>query len=65
MVADDVKVAVVDEGVVAVVEAELDVVHPRLHEDVDHGEVDVAGVGEGQVAHVKSLSGGGRHLLLE
>ena len=43
--------------IVFVVEAELNVVHPRLHEDVDHGEVDVAGVGEGQVAHGKSLSG--------
>ena len=65
VVADDVEVAVVDEGVVAVVKTELDVVHPSLHEDVDHGEVHVAGVGKGQVAHVKGLSEGGRHLQLE
>ena len=45
MVADDVQVAVVDEGVFSVVEAELDVVNPRSHEDVDHGEADVAWVG--------------------
>ena len=55
MVADDVKVAVVDEGLVAQVEDELDVVHLRLHEDVDHREVDVARVGEGHLANVKSF----------
>ena len=54
MVADDVEVAVVDEGLVAGVEDELDVVHLRLHEHVDHGEVHVARVGE---RHLTNMEG--------
>ena len=55
MVADDVEVAVVDEGLVAGVEDELDVVHLRLHEHVDHGEVDVARVGERHLTNMEGL----------
>ena len=54
MVANDVEVAVVDEGLVAGVEDELDVVHLRLHEHVDHGEVHVARVGE---RHLTNMEG--------
>ena len=55
VVADDVKVAVVDQGLVARVEDELNVVHLRLHEDVDHREVDITRVGERHLANVKSF----------
>ena len=55
MVADDVEVAVVDERLVAGVEDELDVVHLRLHEHVDHGEVHVARVGERHLTNMESF----------
>ena len=55
MVANDVEVAVVDERPVAGVEDELDVVHLRLHEHVDHGEVDVARVGERHLTNMEGL----------
>ena len=55
MVADDVEVAVVDERLVAGVEDELDVVHLRLHEHVDHGEVDVSRVGERHLTNMEGL----------
>ena len=42
MVADDVEVAVVDERVVASIQAELDVVHSGGHEHIEHGAVDAA-----------------------
>ena len=55
MVANDVEVAVVDERLVAGVEDELDVVHLRLHEHVDHGEVHVARVGERHLTNMEGL----------
>ena len=59
MVADDVEVAIVDERLVAGVEDELDVVHLRLHEHVDHGEVHVARVRE---RHLTNMEGFPRNM---
>ena len=73
MVADDVEVAVVDQGseaasrecrgsrscykdvVPITLQTELHILPPVVHEDVDHGHVDIAGVGELEVANVESL----------
>ena len=55
MVADDVKVPVVDEGPV-VLKAEHDVVTTVVHEVVDHGEVNIARVGELQVTNMEGQS---------
>ena len=72
MVADDVEVAVVDQGseaeahitlscykdtlVPVTLQTELHILPPVVHEDVDHGHVDIAGVGELEVANMESLS---------
>ena len=45
VVTDDVKVAIVDQGPV-VLETELHVLPAIIHEDIDHGEVDVTRVGK-------------------
>ena len=55
VVTDDVKVAVIYEGPV-VLKAEGDVIPAVVHEVVDHGEVDVAGVGELQVTDMEGTS---------
>ena len=55
VVTDDVKVPVVDEGPV-VLKAEHDVVTTVVHEVVDHGEVNIARVGELQVTNMEGQS---------
>ena len=71
VVADDVEVAVVDKGSEAeahitlscykdtllpiTLQTELHILPPVVHEDVDHGHVDIAGVWELKVANVESL----------
>ena len=57
VVADDVKVPVVDQGSV-VFQTELNVLPAVVHEHIDHGEVDVARVGELEAAHVQRLARG-------
>jgi hypothetical protein len=54
MIADDVKVSVVDEDLVLLQE-ELYVLLGGTHEVVQHGEVDVARVGVLQVTHMNRL----------
>ena len=57
MVTDDVEVAIVDQGPV-VLETELNVLPAVIHEDVDHGEVDVTRVGKLQAAYMQRLASG-------
>ena len=55
VVTNNVKVPIVDEGPV-VLKTEHDILTTVIHEVVDHGEVNVSGVGELQVTNMKSTS---------
>ena len=61
VVTNNVKVPIVDEGPV-VLKTEHDILTTVIHEVVDHGEVDIARVGELQVSNMKGLSRGDKEL---
>ena len=61
MVTNNVKVPIVDEGPV-VLKTEHDILTTVIHEVVDHGEVDIARVGELQVSNMEGMSRGDKEL---
>ena len=61
VVTNNVKVPIVDEGPV-VLKTEHDILTTVIHEVVDHGEVDIARVGELQVSNMEGLSRGDKEL---
>ena len=61
VVTNNVKVPIVDEGPV-VLKTEHDILTTVIHEVVDHGEVDIARVGELQVSNMKGMSRGDKEL---
>ena len=61
VVTNNVKVPIVDEGPV-VLKTEHDILTTVIHEVVDHGEVDIARVGELQVSNMEGLSRGDKDL---
>ena len=61
VVTNNVKVPIVDEGPV-VLKTEHDILTTVIHEVVDHGEVDIARVGELQVSNMEGMSRGDKEL---
>ena len=55
MITDDVKVTIIDEGLV-VLQAEFNILSSIVHEDTDHGKVHISLIGEVQVSNMQGLS---------